>query len=209
MDLYGSNELVKVGCGDCKGCHACCQGMGESILLDPYDFYQLQLATELGFAQLMQDKIALTVEEGVILPHLKMQEKTDACAFLNEEGRCSIHAYRPGLCRLFPLGRNYDEQGLRYFLLEDACQIKNRTKIKVKKWLEIPALSQYEEFLTEWHALRKELMAFAEQNGVAEEQSKRVNLRFLEVFFGQPYTLEEDFYTQYAKRQDLYRRELG
>ncbi len=205
MDLYGSNELVKVGCGDCKGCHTCCQGMGKSILLDPYDFYQLQLATGLGFAQLMQDKIALTVEEGIILPHLKMQEKTDACAFLNEEGRCSIHAYRPGLCRLFPLGRNYDEQGLRYFLLEDACQIKNRTKIKVKKWLEIPALSQYEKFLTEWHALRKELMAFVKQNGVTNEHSKTVNLRFLEIFFGQPYTLEEDFYTQYTRRQDLYR----
>lgn len=209
MNLYNSSELVKAGCGDCKGCHACCQGMGESVLLDPYDFYQLQLATGLGFSQLMQDKIALTVEEGVILPHLKMQEKTDACAFLNKEGRCSIHANRPGLCRLFPLGRNYDEQGLRYFVLEDACQIKNRTKVKVKKWLEIPALSQYEEFLVNWHDLRKELMVFVERNGVAEEESKHANLQFLEVFFGQPYTLEEDFYTQYAKRQDLYRRQFG
>ena len=208
MNLYSSNELVKAGCGDCKGCHACCQGMGESILLDPYDFYQLQLATGLGFSQLMQDKIALTVEQGVILPHLKMQEQTDACAFLNAEGRCSIHVHRPGLCRLFPLGRNYDEQGLRYFLLEDACQIKSKTKVKVKKWLEIPALSQYEEFLVNWHDLRKELMVFVEKNGVADEQSKTVNLRFLEIFFGQPYTMEEDFYTQYAKRRDLYRRQI-
>lgn len=158
MDLYGSNELVKVGCGDCKGCHTCCQGMGESILLDSYDFYQLQLATGLGFASLMQKKIALTMEQGIILPHLKMQEQTDACAFLNTEGRCSIHAHRPGLCRLFPLGREFDEQGLRYFLLEDACQIKNKTKVKVKKWLEIPALSQYEEFLISWHDLRKEMV---------------------------------------------------
>ena len=209
MDLYGSNELVKVGCGDCKGCHTCCQGMGESILLDPYDFYQLQLATGLGFASLMQKKIALTMEQGIILPHLKMQEQTDACAFLNTEGRCSIHAHRPGLCRLFPLGREFDEQGLRYFLLEDACQIKNKTKVKVKKWLEIPALSQYEEFLISWHDLRKELMAFVKRNGVTDEQIKRVNLTFLEVFFSQPYALEEDFYTQYAKRKKLYREKLG
>lgn len=209
MNLYNRNELVKVGCQDCKGCHACCQGMGESILLDPYDFYQLQLATGLGFAQLMQDKIALTVEEGVILPVLKMQEQTDACAFLNEAGRCSIHAYRPGLCRLFPLGRNYDEQGLRYFLLEDACQIPNRTKVKVKKWLEIPELSQYETFLVSWHALRKDLMAYVKQNSVKEAEMKQVNLRLLEVFFGQPYTLEEAFYPQYARRQSLYREQLG
>ena len=209
MDLYGSNELVKVGCGDCKGCHTCCQGMGESILLDPYDFYQLQLATGLGFASLMQKKIALTMEQGIILPHLKMQEQTDACAFLNTEGRCSIHAHRPGLCRLFPLGRKFDEQGLRYFLLENACQIKNKTKVKVKKWLEIPALSQYEEFLISWHDLRKELMAFVKRNGVTDEQIKRVNLTFLEVFFSQPYALEEDFYTQYAKRKNLYREKLG
>mgnify|MGYP003376765255 CR=1 FL=1 len=39
--LYGANDLVKVGCNDCQGCSDCCQGMGNSILLDPFDIWQL------------------------------------------------------------------------------------------------------------------------------------------------------------------------
>ena len=38
--LYSSSDMVKADCGDCKGCSACCQGMGSSILLDPYDIYR-------------------------------------------------------------------------------------------------------------------------------------------------------------------------
>ena len=39
--LYDENDMVKVGCSDCKGCSSCCRGMGESIILDPLDIWQL------------------------------------------------------------------------------------------------------------------------------------------------------------------------
>ena len=39
---YGANDLVKVGCDDCRGCSACCHGMGDSIVLDPMDVYRLE-----------------------------------------------------------------------------------------------------------------------------------------------------------------------
>ena len=35
--LYDANDMVKADCQDCKGCHDCCTGMGDSVLLDPYD----------------------------------------------------------------------------------------------------------------------------------------------------------------------------
>lgn len=41
--LYSSGDMVKVDCHDCEGCSACCQGMGDSILLDPMDLWRLQL----------------------------------------------------------------------------------------------------------------------------------------------------------------------
>ena len=37
----------------------------------------------------------------------------NAQKFLNEQGRCSIHDSRPGFCRLFPLGRFYENGGFR------------------------------------------------------------------------------------------------
>ena len=157
MILFSGNDMAKLGCGECDGCSDCCRGMGQSIVLDPYDIYQLQKVTKQNFAQLMQEFIELHVLDGLILPSIKMQDDTDACGFLDENGRCSIHADRPGLCRLFPLGRNYNEKGLRYFLLEDACRKQNRTKIKIKKWLEVNALPQYEKFLIEWHDFRKQM----------------------------------------------------
>lgn len=204
MILLSGNDMARLGCGECSGCSACCEGMGQSILLAPYDIFQLQAGTGQTFAGLMQEKIELCVENGIILPALKMQPGTDACGFLSREGRCSIHPHRPGLCRLFPLGRHYDETGLHYFLLEDACQIQNRIKTKIKKWLEIPALPKYESFLVEWHDLRKEIQ---EQiiNRENDSFTHKVNVGFLELFYKKPYDVSEDFYVQFEERKKLFK----
>lgn len=201
MQLLSANDMARLDCGDCDGCSACCRGMGQSILLDPYDIYQLQKITGLKLAGLMQEKIELSVEDGLILPSLRMQPETDACGFLDAKGRCSIHSHRPGLCRLFPLGRKYDEKGLHYFLLEDACEIRNRTKVKIRKWLEIPALSQYERFLTIWHDLRSDLQAQIGKRH-SDTFAQESNVLFLELFYKRPYDTEEDFYTQFGKRRE-------
>lgn len=199
MVLYTSNDMVKLGCNDCMGCSACCRGMGQSIILDPYDIYELQMATRENFAGLMREKIELHVENGIILPSLKMQYNTNACGFLTKEGRCSIHSYRPGLCRLFPLGRNYDEKGLQYFLLDDVCHIKNRTKMKIKKWLDIPLPIQYEMFLVAWHDIRKQII-----NCISDKESdtytQMINVKLLELFYQKPYDTASDFYDQFEER---------
>lgn len=46
--LYTAEDMVKADCQDCKGCSACCRGMGSSIILDPYDIYQLELGLHLS-----------------------------------------------------------------------------------------------------------------------------------------------------------------
>lgn len=199
MILYSNNEMARLGCNECSGCSSCCREMGQSIILDPYDIYQLQIAAGQTFAQLMQDMIELHVEDGLILPSVRMQDSTDACGFLNRDGRCSIHAHRPGLCRLFPLGRNYDDRGLRYFLLEDACRIQNRTKVKIKKWLGIDSLSKYEEFLIIWHDLRKKVRSQIMERR-SDDYTQEINVKLLETFYRKPYDIERDFYTQFKER---------
>ena len=124
---YGANDLVKVGCDDCRGCSACCHGMGDSIVLDPMDVYRLE--KKLGKTMeeiLLAGNVALRVVDGVILPHLKMTEQSDRCSFLNEEGRCSIHDARPGFCRMFPLGRLYEDGTFSYFLQVNECPKENK-----------------------------------------------------------------------------------
>ena len=110
--LYKAGDLVKADCGGCQGCSACCQGMGDSIKLDPLDVYRLETNLGLTFEELMNSHMELHITEGSILPNLRMQGTKERCTFLNEEGRCVVHGFRPGLCRLFPLGRYYEEGGI-------------------------------------------------------------------------------------------------
>lgn len=106
--LYGKNDMVRADCRGCRNCSACCRGMGSSAILDPLDIYRLTVGLSFTFEELMTDKIELNVVDGVILPNLKMSADDEKCAFLDNNGRCSIHAQRPGICRLFPLGRYYE-----------------------------------------------------------------------------------------------------
>lgn len=142
--LYTANDLVKAGCNDCAGCSACCRGMGNSIVLDPLDMHRLCQGLSRPPEEVLSRALELHVVDGLILPNLKMAGAEEACAFLNEEGRCSVHPYRPGICRLFPLGRVYEEESFRYFLQTDECKKENRTKVKVKKWLDVPDVAAYE-----------------------------------------------------------------
>lgn len=203
--LYSSNDMVKVGCHDCNGCSACCCDMGESILLDPMDVWRLERNLGQSFEQLLAGAIDLHVEDGLILPNLKMASSATGpkYSFLNEEGRCSIHAFRPGICRLFPLGRNYDGENLSYFLLTDACPAKNKSKMKVSKWLEMDGMKDYERFLVKWHALTKSLRQTMQN--CDEEEAKRKNMLFLQMFYFTP-VQQENFYDGFYERLEQFER---
>lgn len=197
--LYGLNDMVKAGCEDCIGCSSCCHGMGNSIVLDPYDMYRLTAQRGESFEDLMAGKIELHVVDGLILPNLSMSGPDEACGFLDENGRCRIHAYRPGICRLFPLGRIYENRSFQYFLQVKECKKENRTKVKVKKWIDTPQIRQYEEFVTEWHYFLKDLGEKMQQAQDADLE-KSINIYVLQYFFMMPYEADRDFYEQFAER---------
>lgn len=196
---YGLNDMVKAGCNDCKGCSACCRGMGNSIVLDPLDVYRLETGLGMDFSGLLSGAAELGVEDGVILPHLKMAGEKESCVFLNKEGRCSIHAHRPGFCRIFPLGRIYEEDGFRYFLQVRECPMENKTKVKVKKWIDTPDIKRNEQFILQWHDYIKALRVRLKRPG-QEETAKNRNLEMLNTFFVRPYRADGDFYREFEER---------
>ena len=196
--LYTLNDLVRADCQDCTGCSACCHGMGNSIVLTPYDVCLLTNNLSCSFEQLITGRVELSVIDGLILPSLKMTGDMEQCSFLDENGRCSIHSFRPGICRLFPLGRIYENESFSYFLQINECVKQNRTKVKIKKWLGIPNLAAYENYINTWHYFLKNMKAFLEEQD-NEEMSKKINVYILKIFFEEPYN-NEDFYTQFEKR---------
>lgn len=197
--LYGLNDMVKADCQDCKGCSACCRGMGTSIVLDPLDIYRLTVHSGRSFQEFLAAGVELNLADGLILPNLEMKGEEERCAFLDGNGRCSIHAYRPGICRLFPLGRFYEDGGFRYFLQTNECQKENRTKVKVRKWIDTPDIGQNEQFVSDWHYFLKKL-----RNAVKKEQDaetiRKISLYLLKQFYMLPYEPERDFYGQFYQR---------
>ena len=84
--LYSENDLVRTDTNNCSGCKKiCCIGMGKTIVLDPYDCFRLTSGTGKAFEALVNDNIELNVVDGCILPNIKMQDKTNACSFLNTD----------------------------------------------------------------------------------------------------------------------------
>ena len=196
---YGLHDMVRAACNDCEGCHSCCEDMGDSILLDPLDVYLLQKNLKTKIETLIEKKIELRMVDGLILPNLMMDEKTNCCVFLNEEGRCSIHAFRPGICRLFPLGRIYEEGKLAYLLQREGCVKENRSKVKVSKWLDTPELKKNQKFLVDWHDFRKEMEKIVQET-LDENTVKTITMFLLHTFFLQPYDENADFYEQFYER---------
>ena len=130
-----------------------------------------------------------------------------ACTFLNAEGRCGIHAARPGFCRLFPLGRYYEDGGFKYFLQIHECDRAGKVKVKVSKWIDTPDLPRYTEYINAWHDFQKQVQeAFARirmQDG--EEESKNAQIKqmcmyILNIMYVARYEENRDFYEQFEMR---------
>lgn len=198
--LYTSSDMARIGCNNCEGCHSCCENMGDTVKLDPYDVHRLSEGLDRGFDKLMGAEVELHVENRVMIPHLKMSAENSQCVFLNGEGRCSIHSLRPGICRLFPLGRNYKDGRFDYFIVEGACVKNGHSKVKIEKWLQQEDLAQYERFVADWHYMVKKLgkvMSDMEN----DDQIKNISLYILQEFYVRPYTKGE-FYKEFYERYD-------
>ena len=66
--LYTENDLVRVDTNSCKGCQTvCCQNMGSTIVIDPYDCYKLTTGLGKTFEQLTMNELELNVVDGLVV----------------------------------------------------------------------------------------------------------------------------------------------
>ena len=130
--LYTSEDLVKVGSNGCQGCSVCCKTVGESILLDPFDIYEMTSHLGVSVQELLAAKLELHVVDGLILPNIKTENSEGGCGFLDEDGRCNIHSFRPGFCRMFPLGRYYEKNSFHYIIQVHECPYKEKKEVRVE-----------------------------------------------------------------------------
>lgn len=184
--LYGSGDKAVIGTDGCKGCSHCCESdMGDTIVLTPYDVYQLCRGTGKSFDELLTGFfVEISIIDGIALPHLKMNE---GCKFLQDK-RCSIHEYRPGICRLFPLGRIYNDKSFDYFVQKDECIKKYHTPVLISDWLGMEDLEENTTFINKWHKflqyVRKRINEIEQMSGFEIKKLQEMKAEDLITFAG-------------------------
>jgi len=197
--LYELEDLVEVSCNGCKGNASCCHGMGSSIVLDPYDIYRITLGLNKSFEELLTDKLELNMVDGVILPNLKMVGDSESCSFLLENGKCSIHSLRTGICRIFPLGRYYNNHDFKYFLQVQECKNTSFTKTKIINWIDTPQSDQNKQFIIDWHYFLNDVESLI-RSAKEDQQIKQLIMYVLNQFYVKNYNTETEFYEQFGER---------
>ena len=196
--LYCADDVVKAGTGGCRNCLWCCEDMCDTIFLDPYDIYALCKGTGKEYTDLVAgDYLEIGLHNLISMPHIK--DRGNGCGFLTENKRCSVHDFRPGICRLFPLGRYYHDDTFSYILQTRGCKAGERGEVKVRDWLEIEDIEKYEEYILRWHAVVKKISDFMMKPAKPGVKGK-IHELFLKHFYETPYDLSKEFLPQIYDR---------
>jgi Fe-S-cluster containining protein len=105
-------DPVGLTCGT-EGCPSNCCTKGPHIILNPYEIALICEASRMSYEDLL-DVVETDRVNGF---PLVMLPRDPQCHFWTGQG-CRIYAFRPLACRLFPLGRVFDE-GRSYIVLPD------------------------------------------------------------------------------------------
>jgi Fe-S-cluster containining protein len=91
----------------CRACSHCCRG--KVILVGPHEILGMSRALGIGTTELLS---RYTDQGGTAL----RASEDGRCVFVGPDG-CQIHAHRPLVCRLYPLGRKTDAKGRESFVI--------------------------------------------------------------------------------------------
>lgn len=154
----------------CVQCGDCCRNR-EDILLTPFDLFRI--AGQLGIApgEVVKNYCEAYIGSSSHFPVVRLLPVGDdkACPFL-KENRCFIHASKPTVCALFPLGRamqygalkGEQERKLFYILQYVDCGLRDQTHT-VEKWLGEFELESSEAWFIEWTDVLEKLVTLIHQ----------------------------------------------
>lgn len=144
----------------CEACGACCTNRagGGEIILSPYDIFNLAKGLNLSIEELLEKHCRFNVGSNSGIPLFTLHNKIKApisslkydfkrepeniCTFLkSKDGKriCSVHAFKPAVCSLYPLGRITESmKDIKYILQQDGCgnyKKKGTEKHTVNEWV--------------------------------------------------------------------------
>ena len=144
--ILKSNEELPL---TCSRAGTCCHG--NLVRLNPWELAQLARASHMSVELF---KKSFTNAAGTIL---RFDGKTNsfgkkACRLYKEGEGCSVHSARPLACRLFPIGRQIQNQQVQYIFqgtsfpcLKECPEVTDLPKMTVSDYLEGQQTGAFEE----------------------------------------------------------------
>jgi Fe-S-cluster containining protein len=146
--VLAGSDLLQLSCG-AEGCNATCCKAAAPIVLNPYEIARICAESGMSYEDLLD---IVDTDRANGFP-LVMLPRDPACYFWTEQG-CRIYSARPLACRLFPLGRVFDN-GQSHIVLPDVnrCQglVPSPSKT-VSQYLSEQTTSLYIEMADQWIA---------------------------------------------------------
>ena len=184
----------------CDRCGRCCRER-EDILLNPADLFRIA-----RFLGLPPGEIAKRYCEGYIgsdsrIPVIRLKPKPyrKTCPFLGPEG-CSVHAAKPTVCALFPLGRAYiyPKDKLVYFCQDVSCGAKTETHT-AREWLAEFGREYEDSDTLAWMKLTPRLSLWMHKHEPSLSETKKQDLwaQMLRLCYLQ-YDIRQPFTPQFA-----------
>ncbi len=118
---YTLDDMFQFRCGKSVECfNECCKDV--TIFLGPYDVLRLRQALNITATELIEKYTTVLATKRLIpLIALRMNEENEKrCHFVTPEG-CSIYAFRPWACRMFPLDVTETGKAFRTIIESDRC----------------------------------------------------------------------------------------
>ena len=153
----------------CKACGKCCKHR-EDILLTPYDLFRI--ASYLGRTpQEIVERYCEVYEGGQShFPVVRVLPvyPDNSCPFLRNR-KCSVHAQKPVVCRVYPLARITKSDGSLGYLYNGASCKHEPQRITVREWLGDVASAECEQagklwaegILTVYSAIQPDKLGFS------------------------------------------------
>ena len=199
----------------CRKCGKCCKNQ-DTILFSALDVFRI--AKKLGIAPdtviKRYTEVYIGSQSRIPLVHLLMQGKKNACPFLTEEGRCSIHDTKPTVCRLYPLGRviigktqiemlDSDPGGIVQYILSGHCGSAKKTHT-VREWLDAFDIPENDEFFYLWTGTQLKLgriIRALEEKGITHAALNPIwNAIFTKLYTD--YDTAQEFMPQFQRNAD-------
>lgn len=135
----------------CTECGECCKRR-EDIMLSPYDLNRIARYLGVEIGKVIEDYCTCYIGGSSKLPVviMNMEGHEKKCPFL-KYGKCKIHAAKPTVCALFPLGRlgTEEDYSIRYVLQHVECGTEDEQHT-VREWLGEFGLTESEAWFREW-----------------------------------------------------------